>query len=174
MQAYSNSKALAYYATLDWIEENKPAFDVINIQPSYVIGANELNTTVKEMVAGSNALALRPLLGITIDSQVGFSTVHVEDVATAHVKALDPAVKGGQSFLLSVPKQTGSWNDVIDITKKLFPGIEATLPLNGSLLSKSFLVDTSKAENELGITFKSFEEQIKSLVGHLVELKGTQ
>jgi nucleoside-diphosphate-sugar epimerase len=174
MQAYSNSKALAYYATLDWIEENKPAFDVINIQPSFVIGANELNQTVKEMVTGSNSLALQPLLGATVGQAVGFSTVHVDDVATAHVKALDPTVKGGQSFLLAVPKQTGNWDDAIEIAKKLYPGIEAKFPLNGSVLTRTVLSDTSKATNELGITFKLFDEQIQSLVGHLLELKDAE
>lgn len=175
MQAYANSKTLAYYATLDWIEENKPAFDVINIQPSFVIGANELNKTVEEMVVGSNALVLRPFLGDTAKQnggyKTGFSTVHVDDVATAHVKALDPQVKGNQSFLIAVPKQTGSFDDVIEVAKKLFPGIEAKFPLNGSVPSKIVLIDSSKAEKELGITFKPFEEQVKSLVGHLIELK---
>jgi nucleoside-diphosphate-sugar epimerase len=172
--AYVNSKALAYYATLEWVEENKPSFDVINIQPSFVIGANELTTTVKDMVAGSNALVLRTILGATVDQPVGFNTVHVDDVAYAHVKALDPTVKGGQSFLLSVPMQTGGWNDGIEITKKLFPEAKGKLPLNGSLLSKTNLMDTSKAERELGIKFKPFEEQIKSLVGHLIEVKSAE
>lgn len=174
MQAYGNSKALAYYATLDWIEENKPAFDVINIQPAFVIGANELNKTVNEMVAGSNIIVMRPLLGISTENPVNFYSVHVDDVATAHVKALDPAVKGGQSFLLGVPKQTGNWNEAIEITKNLFPDAAAKLPLNGSAKSKTFLVDTSRAEKELGIKFKSFEEQIWSLVGHLMELKNAE
>jgi len=173
-EAYSNSKTLAYYATLDWVEENKPTFDVINIQPSYVIGANELTTTVKDMQAGSNALALGPILGGVVNQPLRFTSVHVDDVAFAHVKALDPSVKGGQSFLLSVPKQTGGWNDGIEIAKKLFPEAEAKLPLNGSQAAKTALVDTSKAERELGIKFKSFEEQIKSLVGHLIALKDSE
>lgn len=173
-EAYVNSKALAYYATIDWIEENKPAFDVINIQPSYVIGANELNTTVKEMQVGSNALALRPILGGVVDQPVGFTTVHVDDVAFAHVKALDPSVKGGQSFVVSVPKQAGGWNDAIEIAKKLFPGAEEKLSLKGNQATKTNLLDTSKAERELGIKFKSFEEQIKSLVGHAIELKNAE
>jgi nucleoside-diphosphate-sugar epimerase len=178
MQAYANSKALAYYATRDWIEENKPTFDVIELQPSFVIGANELNTTVKEMVQGSNALVLRPLLdsedGPETGYKTGFSTVHVDDVAYAHVKALDPKVKGNQSFLIAVPKQTGSWDDAIEVAKRLFPGIETKFPLKGSLPAKSLEIDSSKAERELGITFKPFEQQIKSLVGHLIELKDAE
>jgi nucleoside-diphosphate-sugar epimerase len=156
------------------MEENKPSFDVINIQPSYVIGANELTTSVEEMLAGSNEIALRPLLGINWDQPVKFATVHVDDVAAAHVKALDPAIKGGQSFLLSVPKQTGTWDDGIELTKKLFPGVEGKLPLNGTQASTTTLLDTSKAERELGIRFKSFEQQIKSLAAHLLELKSPQ
>ncbi|KAG0645969.1 Ketoreductase CTB6 [Hyphodiscus hymeniophilus] len=178
MQAYANSKTLAYYATLDWIKENKPAFDVINLQPSFVIGANELNTSVKDMVQGSNALVLAPLLGSAQSAEggpkTGFSTVHVDDVAYAHVKALDPSVRGNQSFLIAVPKQTGSFNDVIEIATKQFPGIGTKFPLKGSTPSKVVLNDSSKAERELGITFKPFEEQVKSLVGHLLELKDAE
>ena len=175
MQAYSNSKALAYYATLDWIKENKPTFDVINLQPSFVIGANELDTSVKQMAKGSNTLALQPLLESQPSPEtgykIGFSTVHVDDVAYAHVKALDPKVIGNQSFLVAVPKQTGSFNDVIEIAKRQFPGIEEQFPLRGSVPTKALLIDSSPAERELGIKFKPFEEQVRSLVGHLMELK---
>jgi nucleoside-diphosphate-sugar epimerase len=178
VQAYANSKALAYYATVDWMEQNKPSFDVINLKPSFVIGANELNTTVKEMVVGSNALVLRPLLGSTAPQEsgykTGFSTVHVDDVAYAHVKALDRTVKGNQSFLLAVPKQTGSFDDVIDVSKRLFPGIEGKFPLKGSTPSKLVLNDSSKATRELGINFKPFEVQVKSLVEHLLQLQDAE
>jgi nucleoside-diphosphate-sugar epimerase len=168
------SKALAYYTTLDWMEENKPSFDVIHIHPTLVIGWNELNTTVKEMNVGSNVVALKPLLGLQGNRKMVFGCVHIDDVATAHIKSLDPIVKGNQSFLLALPKLTGHWGDVIGISERLFPGIEDKFPLNGSTPSKTILYDSSKAERELGIVFKPLEEQVRSLVAHLIEIKDAE
>lgn len=156
------------------MEENNPSFDVINIHPTLVIGRNELNTTVKEMNVGSNTVALNPLLGIQAHRKMVFGCVHIDDVATAHIKSLDPTVKGNQSFLLALPKLRGQWDNVIEISKKLFPGIENKFPMNGSTPSKTMFYDSSKAERELGIVFKPLEEQLRSLVAHLIELKDAE
>ncbi|RFU34690.1 hypothetical protein B7463_g1642, partial [Scytalidium lignicola] len=176
-ESYLNGKTLAYYATSDWVETNKPTFDIIHILPSFIIGPNELNTTVKEMVSGSNSLILRPLLGFrNTENPIPYTTVHIEDAVTAHIKALDPTVKGGQSFLLSAPLQKGKWDDMFEIVQKSFPLIKrkCILPLNGTQATLNILLDSSKAEKELGITFKLYERQLKDLVGQYLDLAASR
>ncbi|RFU29532.1 hypothetical protein B7463_g6806, partial [Scytalidium lignicola] len=173
--AYRNSKILAYYATMDWIEANKPRFDIVNLFPSFIIGPNELNSIAKQMGNGSNIFVMRPLLGIrNTENPAHFATVHVDDVAAAHVKTLNPNVKGGQSFLLSVPSQDGAWDDALKIVRHSFPIIarRGLMPLNGTQPSLKISLNPLKAEKELGIIFKSYEEQVKDLVGQYVKLAG--
>lgn len=79
-------------------------------------------------------------------------------------------MKGNQSFVANVPCV---WQDVTDIMSREFKeatddglvpndGIKGTLPVK---------IDASKTEKELGFEFLEFEEQVKSVVGHYLELK---
>lgn len=98
--AYGTSKTLALKYAEDFIASEKPGFDAIHIHPVLVIGRDELVLTSKAFALGSNQYALAPILG---ENHQGFplNVTHVEDVALAHVRALDPKVAGNQSFLLS-------------------------------------------------------------------------
>ncbi|KAH8809426.1 cinnamyl-alcohol dehydrogenase [Xylogone sp. PMI_703] len=174
IEAYINSKVLAYYVTQDWITEKKPAFDVISLMPSFVLGANRLITDVKGINSGTNAQPLTPLLGQTSPIPLPANSVHVDDVALAHIRALNPKVSGNQSFLLSSNIEGIVWDDAIEITRRNFPIIaeKGIMPLNGSQPTVKCQVDASKAEKQLGIKFQSYEEQVKSLVGYYLELSG--
>jgi hypothetical protein len=46
------------------------------------------------------------------------NAVLCSDVARAHVKALDPSIQGGQSFVMNVGTQ---WEDTVPIAKTYFP-----------------------------------------------------
>lgn len=37
-QAYAAGKTAAYNTTLEWMEEHKPSFDVVNLAPSFIMG----------------------------------------------------------------------------------------------------------------------------------------
>ena len=53
-QAYSASKAAAYNATLKWMEERKPNFDVVNLAPSFIMGTYMLDWTPEDEVRGTD------------------------------------------------------------------------------------------------------------------------
>jgi nucleoside-diphosphate-sugar epimerase len=142
--------------------------------PSFVLGANELVTQAKDATNGTNGLLLGPLLGNSNPIAMSFSTVHVNDIADAHVNALKPEVEGNQAFVLSSDLDGLQWDDAISITRRNFPEIEqkGILPLNGTQPSLPVPVDTTKARTILGIKFKSYEEQVNIVVGHYLTLVG--
>ena len=99
--AYATSKALALKHAGEFINREKPAFDVIHIHPFVVLGRDDLALTSQAVDAGSNAYALGPILGRKIDTPFIVSVTDVSDVALAHIRALNPSVPGNRSFLLS-------------------------------------------------------------------------
>lgn len=100
--AYCTSKILALKHAEEFIEAEQPSFDAIHIHPVVVLGRDELATTPKALDSGSNAWALGPVLGRREEDALPAAVTHVNDVALAHVRALDCSkVAGNQSFLLS-------------------------------------------------------------------------
>lgn len=77
--AYNASKVAAFDATVDFIEREKPGFDVVNISPSFVVGKNELVTDVKDVMLGTNVTVLGVVLGSKLPYPVFGNSVHVDD-----------------------------------------------------------------------------------------------
>ncbi|KAH7363187.1 hypothetical protein B0T11DRAFT_353295 [Plectosphaerella cucumerina] len=177
MHAYGLSKAAAFDATKRFIEEERPAFEIVNIFPSMVTGKNELNRTPADVGKGSNGSTL----GVVLDNvsqmpSIGVS-VHVNDVARAHIDALNPALTGNRDYLCSSGGVDGTtWDDAKEIAKRNFPEAVADgrLPLAGSLPTRPIHFDSSETEKAFGWKFASFEEQVKSVVGHYLELLATK
>jgi len=118
--AYNASKVLALQAAEEYIKNEKPEFDAIHIHPSMVLGRDELALTAKDLDKGSNHYALAPVLGENAPMPFPMSICHIDDVAEAHVRALDPEIKGNQSFLLSCTGEEG-YEVCIDRSLNLSP-----------------------------------------------------
>jgi len=113
------------------------------------------------------------LTGAKVDQPGLGATVHVDDCALSHVNALDHKVEGNQDFN-AVTKEHVVYNDAIGIAKKAFPEAfrEGKLRDDGELPQKWLSFDTEKTENVLGVKGRGFEEQVKGIVGHYLELLG--
>ncbi|CEJ82422.1 hypothetical protein VHEMI02486 [[Torrubiella] hemipterigena] len=177
MVAYTSSKALSHQATNTFIADNKPAFDVINILPTFVIGRDETVTDAKNIGKGTNGLLMRPLLGLVEEYPQHNATVHVDDVARMHLAALDPKIAGGQDFLAAGPDfGVTNWAESLELIKKRYPKAHADGLFNSNAIAKPAptitKVDSGKASSELGIKFKTSEEQVISVVEHYLELVG--
>ena len=105
--AYNTSKILALKHAEEFIATEKPGFDAIHIHPSIVLGRDELALKAKDLDKGSNHYALAPIRGENVPTPFPVSVTHVDDVAQAHVRALDPEIAGNQSFLLSCTGDEG-------------------------------------------------------------------
>jgi nucleoside-diphosphate-sugar epimerase len=175
LEAYSASKIAALNETEAWMEREKGnvPFDVVNIFPSYVFGRDELVTKAGDALRGANSLVLGPVTGTTIDDPLPGSSVHVRDVALAHVKALNPKVPGNQGYLLTSGGLEGSrLEDATSIVARSYAdAVKAgIIPNNGKITSSLVKFDASASEEALGMKFIGFEEQVKDVVGHYLEL----
>jgi nucleoside-diphosphate-sugar epimerase len=173
-EAYASSKIHALHASEEFVTDNKPHFDIINIMPSFIIGANELTTSITEMrTKGTNRHALTAIMGVKNPNANASTTVFVDDVAKIEVLALDPKIPGGQNFLISSGGLRGTtWNDSIDIVKRNFPEevAKGVWPLDGDQPTKRTKVDSSRTEEVFGFKLADYETQVKSVVAHYLEL----
>lgn len=97
----------------------------------------------------------------------------------AHVKALDPAVPSGYNLVVQSGGLRGTtWGDAIEIVGRRFPravaGAGGILPNDGFAPTKRTKIDASETAKMLGINFKGYEEQVVSVVGHYLDLKGVE
>ncbi|KAH8650626.1 hypothetical protein BGZ60DRAFT_421451 [Tricladium varicosporioides] len=175
-QAYAASKVKALNATRNFVKDNHTTWDVINIQPGFVIGDDELRTDPATLCESKTvALGLDSALGVDMPRPMPGTSVHVADVSKLHVEALDPKIEGNQNFLATSDGVRGtSWEDAIDIVNRNFPqAVEnGILPNNGHAKTKKIKIDASKAEKVFGFKFQSYEEQVKTVVKQYLELSG--
>lgn len=173
--AYAASKIASLNTSERWMIDQAPSFDLINIMPSVVVGRDDLifsSNGVSSLEGGTNSFIMAPILGVTAPP-FGGTSVHNDDVALAHVLALDPAVEGNQSFITSSDGIAGMrFDDAMAIVAKRFPEAVAKgiLPNNGSAPTIHVKLDVSKTERILGFKHKNFEEQVVNIVDHYLEL----
>lgn len=173
LEAYGASKVYALQATHDWIAQNKHQFDIVNLLPAIVFGRNELITNTKDFMAGgTNPLLMMMPLGMNNPFLVTSPTVHVDDVAYAHVRALDSSIPAGTYALNSNRKVGTSFDDTPKIVAREFPDAveKGVLKNTGKTTTLPLTFDASKTEEVFGINFKGYDEQVKSVVGHWLEL----
>jgi len=173
IEAYTASKTLALNAGERWMGEHQPGFDLVHIHPSYVFGRDELTGSAEELVSkGTNRLVMLPFVGVPLPPLLN-SSVFVEDVAQAHVRALDGDIPGGSSI---VPSSEMRWERAVEAVKERFPkAVESgVLKIGEPTKTIEVGVDTSESEKLLGWKFKGFEEQVSSIVEHYLELKGVE
>jgi nucleoside-diphosphate-sugar epimerase len=118
LEAYCAGKVAALNAAEAFVRDNSLSFDMISIMPSLVFGRDELVTKAGGARTYSTHMLINGLLTGVWDEKAVGNAVLCSDVARAHVKALDPSVQGGQSFVLNVGAH---WEDTVPIAKKYFP-----------------------------------------------------
>jgi nucleoside-diphosphate-sugar epimerase len=180
MEAYWASKAFARSATLDYIKEKQPKFDIVNLLPSVVIGPDEripIDGSVDELIKENRAAVLAPALTSSLNSPFPFVgvPVHVADVARAHIDATNERlVPGNSEYILSSDTPEGvMWDkDIHGIARKYFQAEvdDQILPLQGSLTSIKWRLDGTKTENAFGWHFIDFEETMKQLIAQYLLL----
>jgi hypothetical protein len=130
---------------LDFIETEKPHFSVITLHPMNVSGQNLLQTSADE-TSGTNEMLFKSLFSRK-PLFVPCRGVHIDDVAAAHVRALDLASTPISSYLLSAKNRT--WEQVLPYAKSKFPEAGFTAkPKPGERV----IVETPRAEAELGFS----------------------
>lgn len=176
-EAYGASKVAAQNEVDAWIEREKGkiGFDVVHIFSALVLGRNEMVKTVEDAHRGTNEYLLAPLTGTDI-GPTPKPSVHLRDVALAHVKSLDPKVPGNQGYLLVSPGAGGSpWNQAWEVARRDFKDAVSagTLVGTGKIDDVPVNYDMSASEEVLGFRFRSFEEQVQDVLGHYLEIENS-
>lgn len=160
---YHASKLLSNNATWDFWKTAKPHYSLVSTHPFFVFGHNLVQTSSDDGI-GSNGVLWKPIMtGILGAMSAG---VHIQDVAEAHVKALDPKIPDGSKYLLA-GKQS-DWKGVAQIVHRDYPNLGAKISVEaeGGLLP----FDASKAEKDLGMNWRSWEQMIHEVVDQQLAL----
>lgn len=179
-EAYVASKILALNAAEAWVKGSPRRIEVVHVHPAFVLGKVELATTEAEMLKGSSGRALAQVLKQPVQPAMASNTVHLDDVAEVHVRALDHKIPNGQSLVANSMSLDGAvWSDGREILQQHFPqAIEkGYLPgwQEGWAKTKIVRFDASETERLLDMKFKAYEEQLVDIVAwYLEKVKGVK
>ena len=99
-------------------------------------------------------------------------------VAFMHVKALDSDIPAGTYIANSegYPGAGTVWQDAMQIVAKNYPKAVANeiFPNDGVQETRKGRVDARRSEELFGIKFLTFEDQVKSVANHFLQLAGEE
>lgn len=182
--AYTASKTAALNASDDFLNVNKPHFDIVNIMPSYVFGPKGLAASVKEFLSSSNVFGIGVAMrrGSWRDLDIEAVSCHVADVAKSHVNALDLeriALRPGThyDFILAVPFVPEDVHSIVRSTldRKWWEDNDCTAPFGatGYYNWHHRTYDVSATENVLlGTKLGGFESQIQDSANQILHFLG--
>ncbi|KAH6714078.1 hypothetical protein BKA61DRAFT_735620 [Leptodontidium sp. MPI-SDFR-AT-0119] len=173
IHAYAVAKGHALAASEMFVKNEKPQFDIISLLPSVIVGKNELHTTKEEVLASNNGFILGPLLDRKAEMPLLGQSVHVDDVAKAHIYALNPSFPGNKRLMVSSGGIQGTtWDDAKEIAQRLYSQQVSggLFPLKGTTPTRPLRLDSSETEQLFGWNLVGYEEQVKSVVDHYLEL----
>lgn len=184
---YYYSKTLAERAAWDFIDSEKPSFDLVVINPSGVIGpsvASGLSTTSRMIADLLNGGVYPAIIDIT------FPNVDVRDVAEAHVRAAESQSSSGRyicsaelvslersvevlrangfaGYKLPRMKLTSGFGTFLtrQLTRFQPSGTRSFLETN---LGRSASLDTTKIREELGMEFRDMNQSIIDTANDLI------
>ena len=170
---YVASKVATLNAVDDFIRTENPPFPIVNLMPGWTIGRHALATSGEALLQTSNRMVLLPLLGkpLQYSGRPISPTVHLQDVVNLHLRALGPEITTHRSFTMAVPCR---FEDIIAIAQKHFPeAVERRkLPAIPVPPTVVYAVDTTAAEELFNMKFRSFEEQVITIVEQYLEFSG--
>jgi nucleoside-diphosphate-sugar epimerase len=174
--AYCASKKLAEKAAFDFVAEHKPNFSIATICPPMVYGPIVHSVADLSKLNTSSADIYRFINGSTkeVPPTPFPAFTDVRDVAQAHLRAYEKAEAAGQRYFITSGNFT--YQKVCDIIREKFPELKDRVPEGtpGEPAPPMFKVDTSKAQKELGLTFRPLEEVIADTVNDLLKLEREQ
>ncbi|MEM9970111.1 MAG: NAD-dependent epimerase/dehydratase family protein [Pseudomonadota bacterium] len=170
MTPYARSKTLAERAAWEFVEKDAPEMRLAVVNPSFVIGApldENYGTSIEVIERLYNGKD--PML-----PRIGFPSCHVEDVALAHIRALEvPEAAGNRHMIVdrflwfsdladavrdaapkARPARRIAPNFVIRLLSFVDPSIRAILPQ----LGERYDADNSRMREVLGIEPRSASE----------------
>jgi nucleoside-diphosphate-sugar epimerase len=174
-EAYTTSKVIAYQAAIDFAKDRKPGFDLVHVLPGYIQGANELNEKASDLHNGSNSATMGTALGTIIDGPKLTAQVLLEDVARAHVLALDPEIAPHLTNILTVGNGGKGipWDEMATLIQRYYPQEVKLGILSPTKGQQDWMTnfDVRSSEQALGYRFAGGAEMVKSVVDQYLQLR---
>ncbi|KAK3299459.1 uncharacterized protein B0H64DRAFT_472587 [Chaetomium fimeti] len=179
--AYVASKISALQAADAWVTANAPHFDLVHLHPGFVLGPHHTATTLPRALQGGNTLVMAALRAAGLrrrrprGSTHAAVSVHVDDLAKVHVRALHQGtVPGGCGYIVARP---AAWEDVPRIACARFPDVFGVSPPAGpagpigNVTAKGLNIDDEGTQDAFPrIQFAGFEEQVVSVIQQYLDL----
>ncbi|KAL2840502.1 hypothetical protein BJY01DRAFT_257357 [Aspergillus pseudoustus] len=170
--AYRGSKAFAERSAWDFVEGEKPGFDLVTINPPLVYGPvihsleslsglNTSNQRIRDFVLGKH-------LGNELPPTGTFLWVDVRDLALAHVRAIEVPAAGGRRFFTTAGYC--SHKRIVDAIRETHPQLSARLPDNpiDDFPENCYGYDNGRVRNMLAVEFRSLHQGIGDTVSSLL------
>lgn len=172
--AYETSKVLSERAAWNFIEAEKPNFDLATINCTFTFGPvqrnlpsldamNTSNHRIRDMIMGKMKDALSPTAPV-------FTFVDVRDVALAHLRAMKVPEAGGNRFY--VVGGHFSNKRIADVIRKSYPELEGLLSpedAHDDFPDDVYNFDNSKSRTMLGLEYIGLEKSVKDTVQSIMD-----
>lgn len=169
---YRYSKVRAERAVWDFVKQEKPSFCVTAIHPGTVIGPSIASFPSADAINLTNRLLLDVLQNTSGYPAGGTTLVHVNDVARAHVLALemDRNLIDGKRYVCN--DRSVTFADICKVVEEELPHVEAPRHLDPSLPSLRLEVpelSNAAIRRDFGITFSDWRATVVDTVEWLAE-----
>ncbi|ETI22618.1 hypothetical protein G647_06694 [Cladophialophora carrionii CBS 160.54] len=174
--AYRGSKKFAELAAWDFVQREKPGFDIVTLCPPMIFGPfvhpvarlEELNDSAAKLWEVASGVDPMPL------ARVPF-WIDVRDLAQAHVESLLRPEVGNKRFTIASPERFSYQKAAEIIIKEFDWGRDRVhLPDTEQTIDQSHDLDGETAARELGITYRSFHDSVVDFVSQAQRLEASQ
>ncbi|EMG47400.1 GRP2 putative NADPH-dependent methylglyoxal reductase GRP2 [Candida maltosa Xu316] len=169
MVAYFVAKKLSEQAAWEFKDQENPDFDIIAIQPTFVVGPAEFDSEVTFEKQPSTAAMIVGLLNLKPTDPIPVFAngwIDIRDVAKAHVDAIESEKYANQRVLLEADKFT--YDHVVKIIVDNFPEYKDKLPKPNPVDETAFVkVDDSRSRGIVGFEYKPLENAVVDLIKQL-------
>ncbi|KAM5343721.1 hypothetical protein ACJ41O_012258 [Fusarium nematophilum] len=171
---YRGSKKLAEQAAWDFMEKEKPMFDLVTMNPPLVYGPiahhleslsslNTSNQRIRDFIQGN-------ITGNKLPPTGTFLFTDVRDLALAHARAISVPQAGGNRFFITAGHCSNK--QIVEAIRETHPELTDRLP--GSPVDdfpeNVYGYDNSRARQILGIEFRSLTDCIGDTVTSLLKV----
>ncbi|KAG0650475.1 Ketoreductase [Hyphodiscus hymeniophilus] len=174
---YQASKKFAEKAAWDFVEKEKPNFDLVTLTPPMIYGPLRHSITSVKQLNESNARIYNLFVNSSKDAELPHDGMpvytDVRDIAEAHIRAATIPEASGHRFVICEGQVSSQ--EISNLLRKNIPELEARTPLGipgGNKLDVNQYNCSSKlAQKLLGLTFRSKEETFVDLAKQLLEIE---
>lgn len=172
-ELYIASKSLSERAVWDWVSKKNPKFDVVCVNPSFIVGPH-LGQVDSTKTASTGAMLWSIIDAESIPTLLFGGGVDVRDVGAFTVAALETPEAAGERFLVA---HHFDWQSVADTTREAFPEIKHRIPVGEpgtgkpKALEHIYQVDGTKLTRVLGVEYRALEETVRDSIQEFLEVE---